>query len=493
MTGDGNAVGPHHMTADEFRRAGHQIVDWIAEYLGHVERRPVQAAAKPGEVFRAVDGGMPERGEAWADTWQQFVRDVMPGVTHWQHPGFYGFFPCNSSGPAILGELLSAGLGINGFLWQCSPAITELEMRVMDWLAQAIDLPGSFMFGDAGAKASGGGVIHGTASEAVLTAMVAARDRAVRAHGEASRERHVVYTSTQAHSSVLKAAMVSGVGAARTRMIEVDERLAMRADALQQQIERDIAAGLIPVFVCATLGTTSTGAIDPLPRIAEISRERSMWLHVDAAYAGAAAVCPEHRAMLAGVEHADSFNFNPHKWLLTNFDCSAFWVRDKSALVQALSVTPEYLRNKASASGDVVDYRDWQVPLGRRFRALKLWFVLRHYGAEGLRAYIREHVRLGELFESLVRGDARFDVPTPRCLSLVCFMHKAGDEATRALLERANATGRVWMTSSVVPVGPGGASRMVIRMAIGATQTQERHVREAWSIIQSCATDAAAR
>jgi aromatic-L-amino-acid decarboxylase len=474
-----------HMTADQFRAAGHAMVDWIAEYLATVESRPVQAGVSPGQIYSGLPASAPELGEAWEGVWSDFERLIMPGVTHWQHPGFAAFFPCNNSGPAILGELLSAGLGINGFLWQCSPAITELEMRVTDWLGRLIGLPDSFLFGEAGARASGGGVIHGTASEAVLTALVAARARAFADGGAAPRL--VAYTSSQAHSSVMKAAMVSGLGRENLHVVEVDPTLAMDAAELGRRVRQDRAGGRTPFFVCATVGTTSTGAIDPIRTIGEIARDHGMWMHVDAAYAGAACICPEHRAMIDGVELADSFNFNPHKWLLTNFDCSAFWVRDRAALTAALSITPAYLRNKASESGDVVDYRDWQVPLGRRFRALKLWFVLRHYGAEGLRRYIREHIRLAEVFEGLVRGDQRFELPTPRCLSLVCFRLRGTDEANRRLLERINASGRVWLIGTTVPVGEAGADQFVLRMAIGSTGVQERHIRGTWEVIARAA------
>lgn len=473
------------MTPDQFRAAGHAMVDWIAQYLATIESRPVQAGIAPGQLHASLPAAAPEQGEDWRRIWSDFEGLVMPGVTHWQHPGFAAFFPCNSSGPAILGELLSAGLGINGFLWQCSPAVTELEMRVTDWLGRLVGLPDSFLFGEAGARAEGGGVIHGTASEAVLTAMIAARTRAFADGGAAPRL--VAYTSSQAHSSVMKAAMVSGLGRENLHIVDVDAALAMDASELARRVDEDRRSGRTPFFICATVGTTSTGAIDPVREIGRIARERGMWLHVDAAYAGAACICPEHRAMIDGVELADSFNFNPHKWLLTNFDCSAFWVRDRRALTTALSISPAYLRNKASDSGEVIDYRDWQVPLGRRFRALKLWFVLRHYGADGLRAYIREHIRLGEVFEGLVRGDERFELPTARCLSLVCFRLKGTDDANRMLLDRVNASGRLWIIGTTAPVGEAGADRFVLRMAIGSASVQERHVREAWQVIARAA------
>lgn len=466
-----------HMSSEQFRRAGHEMIDLIATYLETVDRQPVTPDMQPGDLFRRLPPNAPEQGEAWSALIEDVRGLVLPALTHWQSPHFHAFFPCNNSGPAILGELLSAGLGVNGFLWQCSPAITELEMRVMDWLGRALSLPECFLFGEDYARGRGGGVIQGTASEAVLTALVAALARVKGA-------KPVAYATAQAHSSVVKAAMVAGIGRERVHMIDTDSVLAMRPDALAARVREDRAAGFTPAFVCATVGTTATGAVDPVRPIAELARNEGLWCHVDAAYAGAACLCPEHRAMIDGLDLADSFNFNPHKWLLTNFDCSAFWVSDRASLINAMNITPEYLRNKASDSGLTIDYRDWHVPLGRRFRALKLWFVMRHYGLEGLRAHIREHVRLGTLFESLVRADDRFEIPTPRCLSLVCFRLKGNDEANRALIERLNATRRIFLTATTVPIGPAGSARTILRMAIGATRTQEQHVRDAWTLIQ---------
>jgi aromatic-L-amino-acid decarboxylase len=366
-----------------------------------------------------------------------------------------------------------------------------------------IGLPAAFMSGG-----EGGGVIQGTASEATLVAMLAARDRARRSEGAGEL---VAYASTQAHSSVVKAAMIAGTASGpedreRVRLIDVDERYAMRPEALERAMGKDVAVGRRPFFVCATVGTTSSGAVDRVGAIAGVvaslrgpsgtglresnkptpnsSLREGPWLHVDAAWAGAACVCPEHRWMLEGVEHADSIAFNPHKWLLTNFDCNCFWTRDRRAITDALSITPEYLRNQASESGLVTDYRDWQIPLGRRFRALKLWFVIRHYGVEGLRAHIREHVRLGEVFEGLVRADERFEVVS-RSLSLVCFRFRGegaeADGRNKALLERINASGKAYLTHTVL----GG--RVVLRMAIGGTLTREEHVRGAWELIGSLA------
>jgi aromatic-L-amino-acid/L-tryptophan decarboxylase len=480
------------MNPDEFRALGHRMVDWIADYWGRVGmgQHPVLSQVRPGDVLAMLPDHPPMEGMGATSDWDSVFRDlgevILPGVTHWQSPNFFAYFPANASGPGVLGELLSAGLGVQGMLWATSPACTELETRMLDWMAEMIGLPASFMSGG-----EGGGVIQGTASEATLVAMLAARKRAEGGAGDL-----VAYASTQAHSSVMKAAMIAGVARGpddreRVRLIEVDEKCAIRPEALERAMREDLAAGRLPFFVCATVGTTSSGGVDSISGMARavqaLGRSTTprrpspgAWIHVDAAWAGAACVCPEHRWMLEGVERADSIAFNPHKWLLTNFDCNCFWTRDRRAIIGALSVTPEYLRNKASESGAVIDYRDWQVPLGRRFRALKLWFAIRHYGVEGLRAHVREHVRIAEVFEGLVRGDDRFELPAPRSLSLVCFrLRDEGDAGNRELLERINASGKAYLTHTVLD------GRFVLRMAIGATLTREEHVRGAWALIRS--------
>ncbi len=491
-----------HLDAEEFRRLGHRMVDWIADYWTRLESFPVRSPAAPGEVSARLPLHPPEEGlgagEGWDAVFADLERVVLPGLTHWQAPSFFAYFPANASGPAVLGELLSAGLGVQGMLWSTSPACTELETRVLDWLAELTGLPEALR----SSSSTGGGVIQGTASEASLVAMVAARARARR--GSTSGGPLVAYASTQAHSSVLKAAMLCGVASSASdtehvRLVETGADYALRPEALERALQEDRAEGRQPFFVCATLGTTSSGACDPLGPMAEVLARAApeAWLHVDAAWAGAALVCPEHRGMAAGLERADSFAFNPHKWLLTNFDCNAFYTRDRGALVDALSVTPEYLRNAASASGAVIDYRDWQVPLGRRFRALKLWFVLRHYGASGLRAYIREHVRLAEQFESWVRADERFELAARRALSLVCFRlaprpgegPEATDARNRELLERLNATGSAFLSHTVLPGIGGTSARYVLRLAIGAARTRERHVRACWEALQRLAAE----
>lgn len=489
------------MKTSEFRAAGYQMVDAIAAYWEKLERDPgsvpVLARVKPGEIAAKLPERAPEHGEAWEAMFGDIERVVMPGITHWQHPNFYAFFPANVSAPAVLGEMLSAGLGVQGMLWATSPACTEIETRVLDWLGQAVGLPESFL----SPSANGGGVIQGTASEAALAALVAARHRCVK-RGRTGRD-VCVYTSTQAHSSIVKAAMIAGFAdgpedRTRVRLIGVDRTFAMRADELEAAMRADITAGLTPGFVCASVGTTSCTAIDDVDAIAraiEAAGARDAWLHVDAAHAGAACVCPEFQWWLRGVERAESFCFNPHKWLLTNFDCDCFWTRDRASLIGSMSITPEYLRNAASESGAVFDYRDWHVPLGRRFRSLKLWFVMRHYGLEGLRGYIREHMRLAEMLENWVRSDARFEVAAPRTMNLVCLRlrQRAGESAamvdarTKRVMDAINTSGAAYLTHTTLPsldeAGRTVGTRLVMRVAIGATMTREEHVREVWDLL----------
>jgi aromatic-L-amino-acid/L-tryptophan decarboxylase len=474
-----------HMTSEEFRRQGHRVVDWIADYYERIESLPVLSPVAPGEVRAALPAHPPETGEPFERLLEDLDRVVLPGITHWQHPSFFAYFPANGSGPAILGDLLSSGLGVQGMLWATSPACTELESHVLDWLAELLDLPERFR-----STGAGGGVIQDTASSSVLVALLAALHRA--SGGETGRSgvgagRYTVYASAEAHSAVLKAVRIAGLGDEALRAVEVDPAtLALRPDRLAELLAADRAAGRTPALVVATVGTTSTTAIDPVPEIGALCRQHGCWLHVDAAYAGAAAVCPELRWTHDGIgEHADSYAMNPHKWLLTTFDCDAFWVADRSALIGALSVLPEFLRNTASETGLVVDYRDWQIPLGRRFRALKLWAVLRWYGAAGLRAHIRGHVALAQELAGWVAADPRFELMAPRPLSLVCFRLRGegadADAATEALLRRLNDSGAVYLTHTRV------RGRYTLRLAIGGTLTERRHVAAAWDLVRTMA------
>ncbi|HEV2549557.1 MAG TPA: pyridoxal-dependent decarboxylase [Stellaceae bacterium] len=464
-----------HMTPDEFRRHGHAVVDWIADYYSRIESFPVLSRAAPGEVRASLPPDPPAKGESVETMLRDVEELILPGITHWQSPNFYAFFPSNASGPAILGDLLSSGLGVQGMLWATSPACTELETHVLDWLVGMLGLPQKFL-----SSRTGGGVIQDTASSAALCALLAARERATNfaSNRRGGDGKLVAYTSTQAHSSIEKAVQIAGIGRDNLRLISVDENFAMQSHALARQIMEDRRAGLVPCFVCATVGTTSSNAIDPVLEIGRICRDNDLWLHVDAAMCGTAALCPEFRHILNGLELADSYCFNPHKWMFTNFDCDCFYVADRKALIQTFSILPEFLRNKATESGAVIDYRDWQIPLGRRFRALKLWFVIRHYGVEGLRHHVREHVRLAQQFAAWVRSDERFELAAPVPLNLVCFRHKGGDEANQTLMDRLNRSGDLYLTHTRLN------DRLTLRLCIGQTHTRAQHVERAWQRIR---------
>ena len=470
----------YHMSPEEFRRWGHAVVDWIAEYQKSVENFPVLAQTTPGQIRAGLPPNPPQKGEAFERILADVDKLVLPGITHWQSPNFFAYFPANTSGPSILGELLSAGLGVQGMLWATSPACTELETHVLDWMADMLALPAAFK-----SSGAGGGVIQDTASSAALCALIAARERATGFQsndtGAGADTRLVAYTSPHAHSSIEKAMKVAGLGKRNLRLVEVDERHAIRPAALAQLIEHDQAAGLKPCFACATVGSTSSNAMDPLPQIGRLCHEHGIWLHVDGAMCGTAALCPEFRYIHQGLELADSYAFNPHKWMFTNFDCDCFYVKDRAALIKSLSVLPEYLRNKATESGAVIDYRDWQVPLGRRFRALKLWFVIRHYGVEGLQHHIRRHVALAQEFAGWVKASKDFELVAPAPLNLVCFAHRAGDEFNRGLLERLNQSGKLYLTHTTLN------GRYVLRFCVGQTHTEARHVKAAWELIRETA------
>lgn len=468
----------YHMDGSDFRRLGYELIDLIADYHDRVGDLSVGPNVIPGEVAAKLSKTPPEHGDRLTSLTQDLEGIIIPGLTHWQSPRFHGFYPANATGPAILGELLSAGFGVNGMLWMTSPAVTELETRVMDWLVDLCGLDERFHSELSGGR--GGGVILDSASSAFLTAVVAARHRAV---GHRPAPELVVYASTQAHSSVQKGLRVAGFADHQLRSIDVDDKFAMRPDLLSQAIEFDVAAGNRPFMVVATSGTTSSCAFDPVPELVAIARDYDMksadgfsdiWVHVDGAFAGSAAVAPELRFVNSGLELVDSYCFNPHKWLLTNFDATAFFVADRGALTSAMSIVPEYLRNEASDSGSVIDYRDWQVPLGRRFRALKLWMVIRWYGAEGLRAHIRGHVALSKELAAKVAEHPRFELAAPTELAVVCFVHTEGDVTSKAILEAINADKRHHLTQTLLN------GRYIIRVAIGSVKTGREHVEELW-------------
>lgn len=468
-----------HMSPADLRRHGHQLVDWVADYLEGVEAYPVRSPLVPGAVRAALPVHPPEHPEPFDAVLADVADVVMPGITHWQSPDFFAYFPANSSGPSILGELLSAGLGVQGMMWATSPACTELEAHVLDWVVELLGLPDRFL-----STGAGGGVIEDSASSATLCAVLAARHRA---GGADALGDLVGYASSEAHSSVEKAFRVAGFREDQLRIVEVDDQQRLRVDHLAALVDEDEAAGRRPFFVCATVGTTGTMATDPVRAVAELAVPRGLWVHVDAAMAGAAGVVPDLRWVNDGVELVDSWCFDPHKWLFTNFDCDCLFVADRSALIGALSILPEYLRNAASEAGHVVDYRDWQVPLGRRFRALKLWFVIRHYGAEGLRRHVARHVELARDLAARVEADARFELVRPAELSLVCLRvaDRPGVDAeaeTERIMAAVNDSGRALLSHTKVD------GRFVLRVSIGQTTTEARHVDALWGLLDDAAS-----
>ena len=466
------------MTPEEFRRQGHALIDWIADYVEGVERYPVAAAVAPGEVRAQLPPSPPATPEPFDAVLVDVDRVVVPGLTHWQHPSFFAYFPANSSYPAILGELLSAGLGVNGMLWATSPACTELETLMCDWMVELLGLPPRFR-----SDGRGGGVIQGTASEATLCAILAARERATegRANETGAPGRLVAYATAHTHSATEKGLKIAGIGRENLRLVATDATHAMRPDALAAAIAADRAAGLLPFFVCATAGTTSSLAFDPVGAIGEICTRERLWLHVDAAMAGIAGLCPELRWVHAGVDAADSYCTNPHKWMGINFDCDLLYVADRATLVNTFSIRPPFLRTAAGDAGAVIDYRDWGIPLGRRFRALKVWFTLRADGPEPARAMIRRHIGLAAELAEWVDDDARFTLAAPRSLNLVCLRHVDGDAATDAVIDAANASGRALFTRTVLD------GRSVLRFCVGGRTTERRHVEAAWHLLQALA------
>jgi aromatic-L-amino-acid/L-tryptophan decarboxylase len=466
------------MSPEEFRASGKQLIDWLADYYSKVEKFPVLAQVKPNEIRASLPPNPPQQGTTFDAIIAELNSKIMPGITHWQSPNFFAYFPANASEPSVLGDLVSSGLGVQGMLWATSPACTELETHVLDWLAKMLALPERFL-----SNSAGGGVIQDSASSASLCAILAARERATKFQSNeiGVRQNLVAYTSTQAHSSIEKDIKVAGIGSANLRLVPVDDQFAMRPELLEKAIQEDLRAGRIPFFVCATVGTTSSLAFDPLPAIGEICKKHNLWLHVDAAMAGTAALCREFRYIHNGLEFADSYCFDAHKWMFTNFDCTCFYVADRETLTHSLSVTPEYLRNQASESGSVFDYRDWHVPLGRRFRALKLWFVIQHYGVEGLQKLVRHHVELAQRFLNWVRDDDRFEILAPAPLNLICFRVKTPDGESDALnaelLRRVNASGQLYISHTKLN------GKFTLRFCIAQTHTELRHVENAWAAI----------
>jgi aromatic-L-amino-acid decarboxylase len=458
-----------HMTPEEFRRHGREVVDWVADYMERVGDLPVRSSVAPGDIQAKLPLTAPDEPESFDALLADLDEVVLPGITHWQSPGWFALYPGNSSGPSVLAELASSGIGAIGMLWATSPALTEVESRVLDWLVDLLGLPGTWKT----SVGPGGGVIQLSTSDSTHLMHVVSRSRAVAAG--ADTDRLVAYGSSQAHLSVERGARIAGFR--HIRLVDVDSEHAMRVDALRSAVAEDRAAGLTPAMVTSTVGTTGTGAIDPVAQVADVAAEAGMWHHVDAAWAGSAMCLPEHRHLQEGVEHVDSYTFNPHKWMFTNFDCNVLWVADREPLISTLSILPPYLRNEATESGAVIDYRDWQVPLGRRFRALKLWWVLRHYGARGIRHHIAEHIRLAADFARRVDDEPALERIAPAPLALVCFAHRDGNDATDALTAAILADPSVYVTPSQV------ADRHFIRVAVGQTWTTARDVDRLWNVI----------
>jgi aromatic-L-amino-acid decarboxylase len=462
------------MEKEKFRKIGYEFIDWVAGYMEDVEKLPVMSQAKPGQIKSRIPHDPPLQGEEMEKIFDDFKRDIIPGITHWQHPSWFAYFPANNSPPSILAELLTAALGAQCMIWQTSPAAAELEEVTLEWLRKMLGLPEGMS-----------GVIHDTASTATLCALLTAREKATdfASNQMGLKKPLVVYASEEAHSSIEKDVKIAGFGRENLHFIPSDDAFAVIPDELEKAIIADKKRGLIPCCFVATIGTTSSTGVDLLVPIGKICKRYGLWLHVDAAYAGTAAILPEKRWILDGIEYVDSFVFNPHKWMFTNFDCSAYFVKDPSTLIRTFEIHPEYL--KTEIDSEVKNYRDWGIQLGRRFRALKLWFVLRSYGVEGLQKMVREHLRLAQLFKGWVEKDDRFELMAPVNFGLVCFrVNDGSDEETlarknRMLLDSLNATGKLYLTHTMLK------GKYALRFCIGQRTTEEKHVRNAWGLISS--------
>ncbi len=468
------------MTPDEFRRYGHELIEWIADYRATLESRPVMPPVVPGAIKASLPTSPPETAEPFSRVLSDFREKIAPGLLHWQHPRFFGFFPSNGTLSSVLGDVLSTGLGVIGLSWQSSPALGELEEVVCDWVRQLVDLSSGWS-----------GVIQDTASTSTLVALVCAREKSsaysLAGDGlQGSGKRLAVYVSSQSHSSVEKAALLAGFGRSYVRSIPVDDAFAMRPDALAAAIAADRAAEIVPCAIVATTGTTTTTAADPLGPIGAIAREHGAWLHVDAAMAGSAMILPECRRLWDGVEQADSLVINAHKWLGVAFDCSLYYVRDPEHLVRVMSTNPSYLQS--AVDGRVKNFRDWGIPLGRRFRALKLWFMLREQGAEALRARLRRDLENAKWLEAEVRKTPGWKILAPVVLQTVCVRHEpdgvAGERLerhTQAWAERLNASGTAYVTPAKID------GSWMVRVSIGALATEREHVAAVWQAMQAAA------
>ncbi len=464
------------MNLDEFRKHGHELIEWMAAYFETIENLPVKSKSLPGEIIAQLPENAPDEPEGFEDIMEDFNRVIMPGMTHWQHPGWHGYFTANNSYPSILAEMLTSTIGAQCMSWITSPAATELEERVMEWLRDMTGLPKSFT-----------GVIQDTASTATLVSLLSAREKytnyRINNDGFYGREVFTIYCSTEAHSSIERAVKIAGFGKENLRKIEVDENFALKPDALEAAIRHDLDHGFIPLAVVAAIGTTGSTAVDPLYEISNICKKYQLWLHVDAAWAGTAMLLPEMRYMIKGIENADSYVFNPHKWMFTNFDASAYFVKDKEALIRTFEILPEYLKTGEGTS--VNNYRDWGIQLGRRFRALKLWFVIRSFGVKGLQEKIRNHLAWAGDFANRIESDPDFELLAPAPLATVCFRMNQGNmdndklnSLNKQLLEIINNTYKVFLTHTTLN------GNYTIRFVVGQTRSEKQHIEEAWQIIK---------
>jgi aromatic-L-amino-acid/L-tryptophan decarboxylase len=468
------------LSSTEFRKQGRHIVDWIADYLENIEKYPVKSQVSPGDIYKQLPENPPDIPDSFDQIMEDFKRVIIPGITHWQSPNFFAYFPANSSFPSILAEMITAGLGVQCMKWDTSPAAAELEEMVMNWLKKMIGLPQEFH-----------GVIQDTASTATLCAIIAARERCIdfqsNENGLFQTENLRVYCSKEAHSSIEKAVKIAGLGRKNLVKIEIDGQLRLNPDLLHKSIKDDIALGYKPMCVVAALGTTGVTAIDPLEEIGAVCNEFKVWLHVDAAMSGSALILPEYRWMIKGIELADSLVFNPHKWMFTNFDCSAFFVKDKLSLIKTFQIVPEYL--KTVSKEPVNDYCDWGIQLGRRFRALKLWTVIRSYGVKELQEKIRTHISLANILAEKIKNERNFELITPVTLNLVCFRYKPSlmkeeseiNKLNESLLHKINASGKIYITHTYV------FGKYTLRMVIGQTNVNIKHVNSAWELIKETA------
>jgi len=464
---------------EEFKKNAYEFIDWIVEYLRDIEKYPVKSQVKPKEIYNKLPDKAPETGESIETIFKDFKDIILPGITHWQSPNFHAYFPANSSNPSLLAEMLMSALGVQNMKWETSPAATELEERVMNWLKEMTGVPEKFS-----------GVIQDTASTSTLASIITAREKysdyKINSEGFRNFENLRVYCSSEAHSSIEKAVKISGIGKSNLVKIKVDDEFGLIPAELEKAVKQDIEKGFKPMCVVAAFGTTGSTAVDPIKEISVICKKYNLWLHIDAAYAGSALILPEYRGMINGIEKADSFVFNPHKWLFTNFDCSAYFVKDKGALIRTFEILPEYL--KTLSDDKVNNYCDWGIPLGRRFRALKLWFVLRNFGVKGLQEKLRYHIGIAKNLSGEIKRESDFEILAPTNFNVICFRYKPEGKTEKELnllneklLHTVNSSGKMYFTHTKLN------GKFTLRLVIGQTNVTEKHIEKSWKLIKETA------